>query len=287
MKMMGKKKSVMVAPRPPSYYKIPVKKVRVNNKSFAKPKMLGFVSKFSRIFKYIAFFALLLFLVLVIYLLTNKAEVVSSKLVYGALGLAAGFLVLLNIYFFRKYYSRIKEFFSKFKRAKKKEVVGVVVDDAKKVVERKVKVKPKLMLFVTFFVLAVISLLVLNSRGIISFSNPYVLLALGVVFFASLVRVSLGFYRTHNAKSKIQEQLSKENINVIQKSIVAKSSKYKTDLDRLYELINENGKVTLSDVAKGFKISVEMAEEWARILGSHDLITINYPPFGEMELCKK
>jgi len=128
---------------------------------------------------------------------------------------------------------------------------------------------------------------VLNSKGIISFSDPYFLLSLGALFFISMIIVALRFYRYHRAKAEIQEKVSRETISVIKKSIIAKSSKYKTDLDRLYELVNEKGKLTLSDVAKGFNISIEMAEEWAKILESHNMITLNYPPFGEVELCKK
>lgn len=188
--------------------------------------------------------------------------------------------------------SQVKEFFSKFKLPKLKKpegkkVVGAVVDEAKKPESKvKAKFKSRLMLFALLFVAAVVTLLVLNSKGIISFTDTYFLMSLGALFLISMVVVSSRFYKYHKSKSEIQDKLSKENIAVIKKSIIAKSSKYKTDLDRLYELINEKGKVTLSDVTKGFNISEEMAQEWARILESHGLVKINYPPFGEVELCK-
>ncbi len=283
--MIDKKKRVTVAPNPVRAFSN-----KPDKKDFKPSHKVG--GKLKKLSKYFTFFALLLFLVFLIYLLVVKSEMISSTWVYSALGLIAGLLFLVNLYFVKKHSDKVKDFFSKFKRVKvveEKKVVGVVVDETKKVGKEKVKskVKPKVVLFVTFFVLGVVALLILNSRGVISFSSPYFLLSVGALFLISLVVVSLRFYRYHKSKMEIQKSVSKENISVIKKSIVAKASKYKTDLDRLYELVNEKGKLTLSDVAKGFNISIEMAEEWARILESHDLITLNYPPFGEVELCKK
>jgi hypothetical protein len=256
---------------------------------FKLPDLSGFREKLSKVSRYVTFFVLLCFFVLVVYILIQKPDMITSSWVYGALGLAAGFLILLNVYFVKKHSGSIKNFFLKFKRPEKKNVVGAVVDDTKKPVKGlpKAKFRPKVLIFVAFFVLAVVAILVLNSKNVISFSDPYVLLTLGALFLASLVYVAFRFYRAHRVKSEVQQQLSKENISVIKKSIVAKSSKYKTDLDRLYELVNEKGKISLSDVVKGFNISIEMAEQWAKILEGHGMITLNYPPFGEVELCKK
>jgi len=279
--MFGKKKKVLVGSR--------VKKGKVVD--FKKPVKIpkpssGVKHKLVALSKYLTFFALLVFFVFVVYLLVRGDGFISSTWVYSVFGVVAGLLVILNIYLVRKHSDRIKGFFSKFKKPKEKKV-GAVVDESKKPVKPVSKFKPKLMLFVTLFILAVVALLVLNSKGIISFSDPYFLLSLGALFFISMIIVALRFYRYHRAKAEIQEKVSRETISVIKKSIIAKSSKYKTDLDRLYELVNEKGKLTLSDVAKGFNISIEMAEEWAKILESHNMITLNYPPFGEVELCKK
>ncbi|MFH1331782.1 MAG: hypothetical protein ABIH63_00675 [archaeon] len=280
--MFGKKKKVLVDSRIKKGKAVDFKKhVKV-----PKPSS-GIKHKLVALSKYLTFFALLLFFVFVVYLLVRGDGFISSTWVYSVFGVVAGLLVIINIYLVRKHSDRIKGFFSKFKKPKEKKVVGAVVDESKKVGKPVSKFKPKLMLFVVLFIFAVVAVLVLNSRGIVSFSDPYFLLSLGALFFISIIIVALRFYRYYRAKTEIQEKVSRETISVIKKSIVAKSSKYKTDLDRLYELVNEKGKLTLSDVAKGFNISIEMAEEWAKILESHNMITLNYPPFGEVELCKK
>ena len=65
-----------------------------------------------------------------------------------------------------------------------------------------------------------------------------------------------------------------------------KGGRYKTALDLLYDLVNEKGKVCLSEVAKAFRITPAQAEEWGKILAEHDLVRIHYPPIGETELWK-
>jgi hypothetical protein len=294
--MIVKKKSVSGAPTPSSVGNAAIKLRKVGPK-FNKPVKVG-VSKFKgrlpQLLRYITFFTLLCFFVFVIYLLTRKSDIVSSTWIYAAGGVVAGFLVILNIYLIRNHISQIKGFFSKMKLPnlkkpeKEKKIVGAVINDTKKPVKKiKANFKPRMMLFALLFIAAVVVALVLNSKGIISFTNPYVLMSMGALFLVSIVAVSYRFYKYHKSKSEIHDQLSKENIAVIKRSIVAKSSKYKTDLDRLYELINEKGKVTLSDVMVGFNVSEEMAQRWAKILESHSMIIINYPPFGEVQLCKK
>ena len=57
-------------------------------------------------------------------------------------------------------------------------------------------------------------------------------------------------------------------------------SKNETEIDSLYHLIQEKGKVNLQEVIHKFGVSKELAEEWAQILESHELIAINYPLFN-------
>jgi len=59
---------------------------------------------------------------------------------------------------------------------------------------------------------------------------------------------------------------------------------YETGLDALYHEIQKRGKVTLEEIQMTFKISKELAEEWAHILEAKLLIQIEYPPFGSMLL---
>lgn len=69
-------------------------------------------------------------------------------------------------------------------------------------------------------------------------------------------------------------------------SLVPKSAAYITAIDEVYNYIQTTGKISLNDVKKRFNISKDLAEEWARILESHDLINIEYPLFSSPILTK-
>ena len=64
-------------------------------------------------------------------------------------------------------------------------------------------------------------------------------------------------------------------------------SSYETDLDKLYKILAEKQKLTISEVARAFNISKSEAEEWGKIMRDHDLITMHYPTVGEPELIWK
>ncbi|MBS3139273.1 hypothetical protein J4207_06225 [Candidatus Woesearchaeota archaeon] len=59
---------------------------------------------------------------------------------------------------------------------------------------------------------------------------------------------------------------------------------YQTGLDALYNEIKKRGQVTIEEIEVTFKINKDLAEEWAHILESKQLIQIEYPPFGSMVL---
>ncbi len=59
-----------------------------------------------------------------------------------------------------------------------------------------------------------------------------------------------------------------------------------TDFDRLVNIVNQAETVKLSTVAKMFNITEKKAEEWGKILESHELLIMHYPAFGEPELKK-
>jgi hypothetical protein len=54
-----------------------------------------------------------------------------------------------------------------------------------------------------------------------------------------------------------------------------------TDLDVLYETLKKEKKISVSKIAKTFKIANDIAFEWCKILESGDLAEIVYPGFGE------
>ena len=51
-----------------------------------------------------------------------------------------------------------------------------------------------------------------------------------------------------------------------------------------YNLVQYFKTVKFSQVSKLFHLDNEKTEQWAKILESHDLVTIHYPTFGEPEL---
>ena len=64
-------------------------------------------------------------------------------------------------------------------------------------------------------------------------------------------------------------------------------SKISTPLDVMYKMIEQMGRLEVSDAAKKFHVSQQQIEEWAQILESKGLIEIHYPIIGKPELRKK
>ncbi len=62
---------------------------------------------------------------------------------------------------------------------------------------------------------------------------------------------------------------------------------YETDFDRLYRLVSEKQKLTITEVAQGFNVSRKEAEEWGKILKEQGLIELHYPTVGDLELLWK
>jgi len=62
------------------------------------------------------------------------------------------------------------------------------------------------------------------------------------------------------------------------------SKKVKTDLDALYNILQEKGKIRISTIARAFKIDKELATEWAKTLEEGKLAIIDYPSFGSSVL---
>ena len=79
------------------------------------------------------------------------------------------------------------------------------------------------------------------------------------------------------AKDKITINKRKE---ISSFKVNSSSTKNKTDLDALYEVLKKNKKLRISSIAKAFRVSDDTASEWCKILESGDLAEIDYPGFG-------
>ncbi len=136
-------------------------------------------------------------------------------------------------------------------------------------------------------VLILTILLFINRKAKIPLLNWYAWITLAVLAGLFTGFIFLKMYRNIR-KRHLQERENKiETLKAIKESAIARASKYKTDIDKVYELVDKRGKVTITEIANGFGISKELAEQWGKILEDHGLIRINYPPLGEVELCKK
>ena len=60
-----------------------------------------------------------------------------------------------------------------------------------------------------------------------------------------------------------------------------------TTIDRLLELVEKRGSISIKDAAKNFNVSRSQIESWVKLLEEHELIEVNYPPIGEPEIRKK
>lgn len=57
--------------------------------------------------------------------------------------------------------------------------------------------------------------------------------------------------------------------------------KNKTDLDTLYELLQNKKELSISAISKLFDVDKDIALEWCKILESGELVSISYPAFSE------
>ncbi len=69
-----------------------------------------------------------------------------------------------------------------------------------------------------------------------------------------------------------------------------KSDKMKviqTDIDKLIEIVENKGPITILDLSKELEVEPEQIEEWAKILEERGMIEIEYHPIGPPKLRKK
>jgi hypothetical protein len=80
---------------------------------------------------------------------------------------------------------------------------------------------------------------------------------------------------------------SKEKKKVAFSQKIIKKKDSQTDFDVLYNLLKQEKSLSTKTVATIFKIKKDIALEWAKILESNDLATVEYPAFGDPEVILK
>tara|TARA_Y100000034_G_scaffold113315_1_gene148199 strand:- start:2828 stop:3571 length:744 start_codon:yes stop_codon:yes gene_type:complete len=70
----------------------------------------------------------------------------------------------------------------------------------------------------------------------------------------------------------------------LKQKIAQKRSKEKTDIDILYEALQEKEKIKISTVSRAFEIERDLAIDWGKALESANLVTIGYSNIKDPEL---
>lgn len=113
-----------------------------------------------------------------------------------------------------------------------------------------------------------------------------------IVFTVLLSLVYLYFKGRHKINQKIKEikekkeEVKKEEVKTADTKAAEVKQTHQTDFDVLYNMIQQKGKIKISQAAKIFNVNKKRIEEWAEILETHGLIKMHYPPVGEPELMK-
>ena len=94
--------------------------------------------------------------------------------------------------------------------------------------------------------------------------SQFLLLFVIIIVFFIMVR-----------KFKSKGKLSKGDF------VGVRNIKSRTDLDTLYEILKRKKEININDIGKVFKVNLEVALEWSKILEDGDLAMIDYPRFGK------
>jgi len=263
----SKEKSKPAIPLPPQQQNNTAVVVNVHNNKKRAAKRLIFA-------------AIILACAFLIYLQLTKGILGGDLATYALTGLAAGGLLLFILMLILR--KDIRE--RLFKRKPKSQTTPKETTTAKPITQSG-KLGKKSKAAIALGIIIITLLVVLKTKNIITSLQLQIIIAslAGAIITFAVIR----FLKSYKQKMIEKEKEEKKTIEGIEKEISKKSNKYETEIDKLYMLIEEKEKITLNEVAKGFKIDSQLAEEWARILENHDLIDVNHPAFGEVELCKK
>jgi len=145
------------------------------------------------------------------------------------------------------------------------------------------------------FLFLVLSGNLLFGYWIETLSSGSIFVYLGVVVFLLLIIIVFVLRLKSVMKKKRKVYKAVEDKKVSEFKEIIKSGKgasfgvaYQTDIDKLLDLVNKKGKVSLGEVVKTFGVTKVEAENWGKILKDQELVTIYYPTVGDPELrCKK
>jgi DNA-binding transcriptional regulator YiaG len=90
-------------------------------------------------------------------------------------------------------------------------------------------------------------------------------------------------------EAKIKEVKLVEKIEPVKKIEPSKEDlkEIETAIDKMIEILNDRGSVTILELSKQLGVSIEHVESWAKILEDKGLIEMEYPLIGPSRLRKK
>ena len=118
-------------------------------------------------------------------------------------------------------------------------------------------------------------------------ASPIFFIGLIVLFFGISLIFILKIRVAVKMKSIEYRVAEQKTVSEIKTMLVSANEGYQTDLDKLYQVLEERGKLNINEIALIFGISKEQAEEWGKILKDQELATLHYPAVGEPELIWK
>jgi hypothetical protein len=80
-------------------------------------------------------------------------------------------------------------------------------------------------------------------------------------------------------RKKIEFEQQSDNIKSLQKK-----RKDETDIDLLYELIQDHKKISVTKLSKLFNVDKEVIKKWGEVLENSELVTVDYPRFGDAKI---
>ncbi len=163
--------------------------------------------------------------------------------------------------------------------------------------------------FLTYSLIAVIIFFIIyKGLGYFSsfFTDQLLFYAMVVIIFVTLA-IAITYLIVHKKTKKIgilkeiKEKIAPKKEEAVQEGLSAKAVEaavaeeieeikrpkfrtYKTDIDVLYDLVKNKGRVKISALAKTFNVDKKTIEDWAEMLEEHGLLKIHYPAIGEAEL---
>lgn len=158
------------------------------------------------------------------------------------------------------------------------------------------RVRGKLIILGTIFLLSIVLSTILITQDI--FLVPYWISSLkyaslsfyigaSLIFFVVIVLFIIKLKQTLKKKKITYKIEETQHVADIKEAVKGATSQYETELDRLYAILIEKGRLTITEIAEGFGISKKEAEEWSKILKEQDLVDIHYPAVGDPEVIWK